>query len=88
MPERDRVFRAVVDRNDMRVILAAELGRFGAEKKLIGSMDELVRKGVAEVFVSDDKDELVMLRVNEAIEPCYVVVTEARLARVFTRTIQ
>ena len=81
--ESNRIFRPVADRTDMRVILAAELGRFGAEKDLICRMDELVRKGAEEVFVSDDEDELVMLRLNEAIEHCYLLVTEAGLVEVY-----
>jgi hypothetical protein len=77
--ENDRQFLPVGDRADMRVILAAELGRFGKEKKLISTMDEMVTAGVADVFISDDNDELVMLRIEG---DCYVVVTETGFLRV------
>jgi hypothetical protein len=77
--ENDRQFLPVGDRADMRMILAAELGRFGKEKKLISTMDEMVTAGVADVFISDDNDELVMLRIEG---DCYVVVTETGFLRV------
>jgi hypothetical protein len=77
--ENDRQFLPVGDRADMRVILAAELGRFGKEKKLISTMDEMVTAGVADVFISDDNDELVMLRIEG---DCYVVVTDTGFLRV------
>jgi hypothetical protein len=76
---KDRQFLPVADRADMRVILAAELGRLGTEKKLISTMDEMVIDGDADVFISDDNDELVMLRIEG---DCYVVVTETGFLRV------
>jgi hypothetical protein len=79
MIEKDRRFLPVADRADMRVILAAELGRFGKEKKLISTMDAVVAAGAADVFISDDNDELVMLRIEG---DCYVVVTETGFLRV------
>ena len=82
MPEKDRRFLPVADRVDMRVILAAELGRFGTEKKLISTMDEMVAAGGADVLISDDNDELVMLRMDG---DCYVVVTETGFLRVEPR---
>jgi hypothetical protein len=63
LPETDRRFLPIADRADMRVILAAELGRFGADKKVIDSIDGIVREGAADVLVSDDNDELIMLRI-------------------------
>jgi hypothetical protein len=79
LPEKDRRFLPVVDRADMRVILAAELGRYGADKKLIDSMDWVVRECAADVFVSDDNDEVVMVRIDG---DCYIVVTETGFIRV------
>src|SRR6185437_40794 len=79
LPENDRQFLPVADRADMRVILAAELGRRGADKKLINAMDGVVREGAADVFVSDDDDELIMLRIDS---DGYFVVCETGFLRV------
>jgi hypothetical protein len=76
--EKDRRFLPVADRADMRVILAAELGRSGADKKIIDSVDGAVCEGAADVFVSDDNDELIMFQIGG---DCYVV-TETGILRV------
>ena len=89
-PENDRTFRPVIDRADMRVILAAELGRFGAEMRLIASTDEMVSVGIADVLVSDDDDELIMLQLSSESEPnevkCFVVTADG-LLRIGSKTV-
>lgn len=64
-PEKDRRFLPVTDRADMRVILAATLGGFGVDKKLIDTMDGVVREAAGDVLISDDADEYVMFRLAE-----------------------
>jgi hypothetical protein len=48
MNQKDRQFLRIPKRDDMRVTLAAEMGRFGYEKKQILEMDEEVAAGRAE----------------------------------------
>jgi hypothetical protein len=77
MPE----FHFFADRNDARVVLTAELGRFGVDKNLIFAMDQMVQLGQADVFISDNDDEQVMLRLYDPKSgvPRYVLVLEAGL---------
>jgi hypothetical protein len=77
--EKDRKFLPIGDRADMRVILAAELGRYGADKGWIDAMDGMVREGAADVFVSDDNDEVIMLRIGA---DCLIVVTESGFLKI------
>jgi hypothetical protein len=77
---KDRTFRRFADRADMREVLAAELGRFGADKRLIMAMCGLVREDAGDVFVSDDDDELIMLIPVSAKDPLSRVVHHGRAA--------
>ena len=56
----------------MRVRLAYELGRFSADKRLAVAFDDLVKDRLADVFVSDDEDERVMLKIK-ADGTCLIV---------------
>ncbi len=77
LPEKDRNFLLIADRADMRVILAAELGRIGADKQTIDRMDTIVREGAGDVLVSNDDDELVLLRQKDELgQPVYYLVTK------------
>jgi hypothetical protein len=77
--EKDRQFLRIAKRDDMRVILAFELGRFGYEKKQILEMDEEVAAGRADVLITDDTPERVLLRIGDGR---YLNVTETGLFEV------
>ncbi|MEJ0050594.1 MAG: hypothetical protein WDN02_05210 [Methylovirgula sp.] len=78
MSFKDRRFLTVAERADMRVILAATLGRFGANNQLIDAMDTAVNEEAVDVFISDDADEYVLLK----MEGSYVLVTQGGFTKV------
>jgi hypothetical protein len=57
-------FYQIADRNDARVLLAAELSAKGIEKQLVVHFDEIVKSGIADVFIGDDDDEPVVVKMD------------------------
>ena len=54
------------DVNDARVVLAAELSRFGAPRSLVMYFDEATNSGLVDVFVSDDDQKHVIIKMSAA----------------------
>ena len=70
-------FHQLADRNDARVILAAELSANGAEKQFVAYYDQLAKAGVVDVFVGDDDDEPVLIKLKTRGEkPVWKLVTK------------
>jgi DhnA family fructose-bisphosphate aldolase class Ia len=69
----DAKFLLVKRRHDMRVILAAELSRRGADKRSIAAMDQMVELGAADVYVQDDAAERIMLMLVAEPDACFLV---------------
>ena len=82
----DRRFAPIADREDMRKILVADLLRKGAEERLTAALLEMVLEEAADVFVSTDEDEGVLLKVaHDQYEPRYVILIKGGFKAVEVR---
>jgi hypothetical protein len=84
----NRRFAPIADREDMRRILVADLLRKGAEKRLTAALLEMVHEAAADVFISTDEDEGVLLKVaHDQYEPRYVILIKGGFKAVEVRAL-